>query len=328
MNTVYFYSPGGRRNHLFHQDSQEWMGVSDNFTFWIVRTYNCLKKIGFSCEIVDTIPKEGIVLADRDSLGNNYPYHGKTMLICAKGDREFHPSAFLHIVQNSVDLLRNDIHIWNPYYISPWPQPSLIPRSPNRGSEVKNIAFIGTKCNLTKELLSDYWVDSLKTLGCTWYPVFNKIDWNNYQNLDVVIAVRSFDGNKYDNKPASKLINCWRAGVPAILTPESAYMSLRNSDLDFCLVNSVEDCLQAIKNLQNNQQLYLSMVENGKQRSQEFEEEKITEYWVKFFKDYVFPKYDAWINMSEAERYYLYSLRYLKLKYKRLKQRIIKFASN
>ncbi|MGB5772059.1 MAG: glycosyltransferase family 1 protein [Crocosphaera sp.] len=304
------------------------MGVSDNFTFWIVRTYLCLKKLGFACEMTDSMPPEGIVIADRDTLENKYPYYGKTMLICAKGDREFHPSAYLHVVQNPADILNPDTFLWNPYYVNPWPQPSLIPRIADRGSKVENIAFIGSQSNLAQELLSESWINSLNKLGCRWYPIFDKKEWNNYKNIDAIIAVRSFDENRHDHKPASKLINCWRAGVPAILTPESAYMNLRESTLDFCLVNSVEDCIESIKTLKDNGQLYLSMVENGKGRSQAFEEEKITEYWLTFFKDYVFPKYEEWMKMSEVERRYLYLRRYMKLKQMRLKKRIVNFLTN
>ena len=324
MNTVYFYAPNRDTHHLFNQDSQTWMGISNNFTFWIVRTYLCLQKAGFPCKILDHIPEKGIVIADRDTLGNRYPYFDKTMLICAKGDREFHPSAYLHIVQNPTEFQNSDNSLWNPYYIDPWAQPNLIPRLTQRGSQVENIAFIGTRSNLAKEFLSEHWLNSLRKLECKWHPIFNKNQWNDYTNLDVIVAVRSFNGDTYSYKPASKLINCWRGLVPAILPPESAYTSLRNSELDFLLVNSINNSIEAIRKLKNNPQLYLSMIENGKKRAKEFTEEKITEHWITFFNKYVFDRYKIWLNMSDIQKRYLFLRRYLKLKEIRFKNRFKK----
>ena len=323
MDKVYFYAPDSRNHYLFEQDSQAWLGISNNFTFWIVRTYLALKNVGFPCEIVNQIPKKGILFADRDTLGNKYPYLGETMLICAKGDREFHSSAHLHVVQNPVDIQKKN-SLWNPFYIPPWPQPALIPRAIDRGSRVENIAFIGTRHNLTKEFLSEKWINSLKEIDCQWYPIFDKNKWNDYSNIDIIIAVRGFNKSSYDHKPASKLINCWRGLVPAILAPESAYLSISNSELDFLIVTSLEETIEAVKKLKNNPQLYLSMIENGKQRSREFSDEKITEKWVQFFNQEVFTTYKDWLKMSDLQRRYLFVQRYLKLKQMRLKNRIIK----
>lgn len=324
MEPVYFYAPNRAMHYLFDQDSQSPIEISNNFTFWIVRTYKCLRKVGFPCQILDHLPKQGIVIADRDTLDNKYPYLGATMLICAKGDRQFHPSAYLHVVQNPNELSNptNNDSIWNPYYISPWPQPSLIPRSQERGSRVENIAFLGTRSNFAKELSSEYWRDSLKKIGCSWHPIFEQTQWSDYTNLDAIVAVRSFDNNAYSHKPASKLINCWRALVPGAFPPESAYMSLRKSELDFCLVNTLDELIQSITSLKNNSELYLSMIENGKERARDFSEDKITDQWINFFQDYVFIQYKKWLNMPEYQKYYLFSKRYARLKQMRFERRI------
>ena len=95
----------------------EWLGRSNSFTCWILRTYLQLQEV-YSCKFVNSIPEEGILLADRDSLGNSYKYFSKVMLISAKSDKEFHSSAHLHIVHNPRDYENNKNSIWNPYYIS------------------------------------------------------------------------------------------------------------------------------------------------------------------------------------------------------------------
>ncbi|MTJ53585.1 hypothetical protein FJR38_13485 [Anabaena sp. UHCC 0253] len=120
---IYFYAPDKNTHSLFEQEREEIIKArSDNFTAWIVSTYLQMKKAGIACEIIDHIPQEGIVIADRDTLGNKYPYLGKVMLICTKGDREFHPSAHLHIVHNAANIQNTQNSLWKPYHIPHWSQ--------------------------------------------------------------------------------------------------------------------------------------------------------------------------------------------------------------
>lgn len=320
---VYFYAPDHNTHSFFEQEREEVIkSGSNSFKAWIVSTYLQVKKAGISCEVIDYIPKQGILIADRDTLGNNYLYLGKTMLICTKSDKEFHPSAHLHVVHNLADFQNTQNSLWNPYYIPHWPQPGLVSRSLNRGSLVENIAFIGTRNNLAKDFYSEKWVRALSNLGCNWTPIFDPKKWFDYSNIDVIVAVRSFDKSTYTHKPASKLINCWHASVPAILAPESAFLSIRKSELDFLIVDSIEETINAVRELKNNPELYLSIIKNGLKRAQEFSNEKITEYWINFFQHHVFPEYVKWIEASEASRVLLFVKRYCRLKIDRTKNRL------
>jgi hypothetical protein len=69
-----------------------------------------------------------------------------------------------------------------------------------------------------------------------------------------------FDSNTYANKGAIKLINTWHAGVSAILTPESGFLAERKTDLDFLIIHSQEEAIQAIDRLKNEPKLYGSMI--------------------------------------------------------------------
>ncbi|OLP15512.1 hypothetical protein BST81_25960 [Leptolyngbya sp. 'hensonii'] len=322
---VYFYAPDKQTHRFFEQEREEVIkACSNSFTAWIVSTYLQVKQVGISCEVIDHIPQKGIVIADRDTLGNKYPYLGQAMLICAKSDKEFHPSAHLHVVHNSAILDKTGKNsLWKPYYIPHWSQPGLVPRSHNRGSLVENVAFIGTRTNLAKEFFSEKWVSALKDLGCRWIPVFDSEKWSDYSNIDVIIAIRDFDQHIFSHKPASKLINSWHASVPAILAPESAFLSIRNSELDFLIVHSIEEAISAVRELKNNPTLYFSMIEHGLNRAQEFSDEKITDYWITFFKNYVFPEYDRWLKSSTVSRMSLFLRRYFRLKTDRIRRRLL-----
>lgn len=322
MNKIYFYVPHQQDPALFQKNPDEWFGLSNNFFSWILRTYLYLKKRDFPCEIINHIPEAGILLADRDSLGDNQNYLGRVMLICTKGDREFHPSAHLHIVHNPLDFQDNSNSVWNPYYIPHWPQPGLLPRAKTRECLVENVAFIGNRSQLAEQLKSEKWINALDSLGCKWLPIFKRNKWHNYTNIDLVVAARSFDKNTYKNKPASKLVNCWRAGVPAILAPESAFMSERKSELDFIPIDSVESAISAVKKLKNDPQLYSAMVNNAGKRAEEFSSETNAEKWIAFYNEFAFPAYKKWSEISEVQRRTIFLRRYLKLKLDRMKTRI------
>lgn len=324
---VFFYAPDRSTHHFFEQDYATVIReCSNNFTTWVVGTYARLQKTQINCEVVSVMPKQGIVIADRDSLANHYPYLGKVLLICAKGDREFHPSAQLHVVQNPTDAQDHRNTLWKPYYLPIWLQPGLMPRLPARCSLVENVAFIGTRSNLDKAFYTEQWTRSLSALDCQWLPIFNPESWSDYRHIDLIVAVRSFDQQPYPHKPASKLINCWRARVPAILAPESAFRAIQKSDLDFVTINSIEEAIDAVRTLKNNPDLYRAMVENGLVRAQEVTDENITQRWITFFQDCVFPEYDQWISASDVYRRLSFGRRYLQLKANRAIRKIDSLA--
>ena len=117
MFPIYFYAPTEQKRQLIKKDYNTWIAVQSNFTPWIGQTYFNLKKAGFSCQIISQFPEEGIVLADVDSLGNTSKYLGKLMLICAKSDRDHHPSAHIHITHNPFDYQKNKDSVWNSYFL-------------------------------------------------------------------------------------------------------------------------------------------------------------------------------------------------------------------
>lgn len=323
---IYFYAPDTSTHNYFSKHRREEITKFGNSLLinWIASTYIELQKVGISCEVIDRMPRQGIVIADRATL-DSYPYSylDSIMLLCAKGDRDFHPSVHFHVVQNTVDTQNPFNSIWNPYFIPHWPQPGLQARDRERGSTVKNVAFMGTIGNLTEEFKSDKWISALKKLDCTWTPVLSPAKWYDYSQIDIIVAVRSFDGNKYPQKPASKLINAWRAGVPIILTPESAFVSLRKSELDFLIINSLEEAIDAVAKLKTNPDLYLSMIDHGLERAREFSGEKITEYWLTFLRDYVFPEYAKWHQSPKASKIILFARRYADFRLRKVFRKLI-----
>lgn len=321
MFSVYFYAPTEKKRKLLEQDYTQWVSVHSNFTPWIGQTYFNLKKAGFPCQIVSQFPEQGIVLADIDTLGNTSKYLGKLMLICAKSDGDHHPSAYIHITHNPFDYQKNRDSVWHSCFLPHWLMPGIIKRQKERNCLIENISYVGTKNQLANEFLSSEWTNSLSALKCNWLPIFDRTKWHDYSCLDIIIAARSFDSENYPNKGAIKLINAWSAGVPAILTPEIGFIAERKTELDFLVINSLEEAIQAIQKLQNNSQLYADMVQNGLQRAKEFSRQKTLGAWLNFFTNYAFPLYEKYLSLTEAQRLLLFSQRFCQLKIERMNDR-------
>ena len=268
---------------------------------WTLQTYIRLKADGFPCELTGSMPSSGIVLAHRSSLPFNLQPKPRLLIINLKADHDQHPYAQLQIVQNRQEYVRNG------YYIPLWPQPELIPRDVARGNRFENVAYFGIEKNLAPELKDKSWQEQLNALGLRWHVVSSSDSWHDYSNVDVVLAVRSFDPKEdYRWKPATKLYNTWHAGVPAILGCDSAFRAERKSELDYLEVASVHDTVLALKRLRDDQELRYAMVENGRVRAEETQPEKLVNQWRNFLIDIAVPTYHRWCKTSSwSQKIYL-----------------------
>lgn len=118
--------------------------------------------------------------------------------------------------------------------------------------------------------------------------------WHDYRHADVVLAVRNLTAKDALAKPASKLVNAWLAGVPAILGPEPAYREIRRSDLDYIEVKTAQEALDALARLRSTPGLYQAMVENGRKRGADFTEPATVRRWVDLLDGPVHEAYCAW----------------------------------
>jgi hypothetical protein len=207
--------------------------------------------------------------------------------------------------------------MWESYYIPHWPQPALIPRDPTRGDRFENLAYFGHKRNLAPELESSVWYEQLNALDLEWHIVGNE-RVNDYSDIDVVLAVRTFDRQDHIEKPATKLFNAWHAGVPAIVGGDSAFQAERKSELDYIQVNSLAETIAALKRLRNDRELRQAMIENGRVRARETQVANLVNQWRDFITDVAVPAYDRWCAASRWTQQALLMRGYLSLKIYRL----------
>ena len=275
---------------------------------WILQTYLHLKKAGFPCKLVHNLPSEGIIVAICGSLLNLTP-GPRQLFVSIQADRDYlHPFAQVHVLQNAMarlrykNIVRRLIFPGIFTYMPHWPQPGLIPRNPERGDRFENVAYFGRGGNLAPELKTPEWDREMTCLGLKSTVIENENRWNDYSDVDAVLAVRSFDSKQYLKKPASKLYNAWLAGVPAVLGPESAYRGERKNDLDYIELNSPADAISALKRLKENKAHRKAMVENGHIRAREVSEEAMINRWREMFTEIVKSAYKNWYLLSENKK--------------------------
>jgi hypothetical protein len=259
---------------------------------WTVKTYLYLTKYGTRCNLTSELPKTGIVVAHRDFLAgiDRYSTTG-ILLVCIKADREALDVADIHILQNPSDQTPSCGRCRRTHFIHYWPQERLIPRDLGRKGLLRNVAYLGREWNLDPRLRQPWWSNTLKEMGLNW-RIVPPDRWNDYREIDAIVAVRKLNtDDTFDNKPASKLVNSWRAGVPAILGCESAYRAERRSELDYLEARTVGDALNALNLLRSNKTLYHQMVINGRERAQELTCEEIAKEWKAFFEGVAVPQY-------------------------------------
>lgn len=255
---------------------------------WILQTYLRLHRAGHAVAISGKVPDEGIVVVGPErSL--------RTTFLQQYGDQVRPDLVVLGIRADIWRFLFADAEVVQngkyaderqSFFIPYWPQPGLLPRDPARKERIETIVYKGYTGNLHPDFLSQRWLRFLQEMQIRWVVdgIFSYDDrhapaWHDYTAADLVLAVRPDLCDPNGRKPASKLVNAWMAGVPALLGPEYAFREQRRSERDFIEVNALEDAMAGVRRLAAHPEKYRAMIDNGLQRAQAFTAERITERW-------------------------------------------------
>ena len=292
--------------------------IQSNEDCWIIVTYLYLKQKHLNVSISDRfIPGEICVVSSQD-LGIKERTFNSFVVGC-RGDGFQPPLCDFTVVQNKACLDDSETDIFIPI----WPQPGLIPRLKERGSTIENIVFKGDEINLYESFRSPEFKRELEKLGVTLRINGKRenepVMWHDYSTDDLVLAVRDLTEKDALVKPASKLVNAWIAGVPALLGPEPAFREQRQSDLDYIEVTTPQAVLEAVKLLKSQPELYQKMVANGHKRAEDFTTEKMIQRWYEFLAGPVADGYKRWSKRTQVSRMAEFSLRSIQHKIARRK---------
>jgi hypothetical protein len=296
---IVFYNP--RWKQSAEEVGRRPVGNPGHFA-WIVKTFQVLKDQGFACDFAQVLPQEGVILAHRDHLPDELRPGPRQLLVCVVADTRRHPYAQIHVVQNPGDeLVGSPSALWPSSFMPHWPEWDLIPRDAARKDTCKNVAYFGQPERLAEEFRAPAWGDRLRRLGFTW-RIAAPETWNDFSEVDVIVAVRSFDRRTHHRYPASKLYNAWCAGVPAILGYESAYRSERRGELDYIEATSEEEVITALARLRDDPALYRAIVANGAARAREVTFGEIAARWKRLIEEDLVPAHAKWYASDGHER--------------------------
>ena len=297
----FFHNPKDISIHEFDERRKNPLELLDGD--WTGKTYLNLAHRNLPVHASSQLCKNSINILHTDTLrmiwGKIEPDH---FIVCIRGDKELPYTANFWLEQNGFcepTAWRNSV----PY----WRQHDLIPRDAGRGTRIERIVFKGALVNINSAFLSAKFKAQLAgmgvefSLGLDWCDSGDEA-WRNYRGADLVLAARRMTPFEARTKPASKLVNAWAAGVPALLGPEPGFQELRRSDLDYIEVRSPEDVLAAIRRLRDNPELYAAMVKNGLERAEAFTDDAIAERWRALIKGPIAQAWECWKRRSKLRR--------------------------
>lgn len=243
---------------------------------WIVQTGLLLKKYSnYNVEFVNKGVPGKICVYHYNNALIKYGVH-KSYSVVVRADRP--PVNFADITVEQNPAVKNTSFV---RYIPHWPQPGIIPRDESRENRVEKIAYVGSSQYIPSYIEDLKFSKLLSEKGITFSYMVDG-NWLNYEDIDVLIAVRDVPDSVLITKPASKLVNSWIAGVPIILGPEPAYRAIRQSDFDYLEAKNLEELLQCINNLTLNSELYTQILKNAETRRKEYTHEKVAKLWIDF----------------------------------------------
>ncbi len=187
----------------------------------------------------------------------------------------------------------------NAIYLPYWPVPGLIPRD-NARSGVKTIAYAGRigPLNLAQGFQSALW-ESLNDFD---FRVIPPDQWHDLSEIDVLVAIRSFDCAPHAVKPPSKLFSAWRAGIPLIAGWDSAFSQIGTPGQDYLRVGSKVEFVQALNTLASDRNIYDAVVDAGRQRAPGVSHEAIAKVWLDAFDGPVRRAFEQWVERGPSLR--------------------------
>jgi hypothetical protein len=263
---------------------------------WVMQTYLHLRRQGLDVRHTSQLRPGAINVIMNYDLGiRQLPY--RSYVVACRADTFRSRICHHTIVQNPHNLLSATDHL-----VHHWPQPGLLRRDASRGRRLKTIAYMGNGINLWSQFRTPQFERALKKIGVNFHINEDPGKFHDYREYDATIAVRDLTESDYFSKPASKLVNAWHAGVPALLGPEPAFQALRKTSLDYLEIRSTDEAVNALIRLREDPELYHRMVENGLMRAREFTSRRIVARWREVLAGPVAEGFSIWSQRSAIRK--------------------------
>ncbi len=263
--------------------------VRSGVDVWIVSTFIELREaardLGFDVACAAAFPPGQPAVAHWDDL-RFARRHWRSYVAAVRADRPPVRVAPWQIVQTPLQAGEGAVHIPS------WPQPGLVPRDAARAG-IASLGYFGRTPSLPGFVREAAFRDALAARGIAFHA--DEANWRDYSATDVAFALREEPAVRMATKPGAKLVNAWRAGVPAIVGLEPVYAAMCASPLDFLEASNAAATLAALDRLRGEPGLYEAMVAQGRSRAAEFSRDAIRARWIAFLSG---PFLEGWQRWS------------------------------
>lgn len=272
---------------------------------WIFQTFLYMQQAGLAVELVEQ-PVDNAICVVHYLTTKNTVWAPDSFVVGVRADNGPMRMREIEIVQSPANLKRKNV-----YWVNHWPQPQLIPRDASRGDRIERISYFGGAGGISPAFCTSTFKEELGKLGVTLNFCFDTTKWNDYRNTDLILAVRNDQHQRLiDTKPASKLVNTWKAGCVALLGDEPAFAAVGRDRQDYFQVATPEDVLTIVRELKQNPNLYEQVRQAGMQRYPEFSYEAIQQQWVDLFTGPIYTAFERWQQTNKLSRALRYPRRY------------------
>ena len=275
------------------------LGIAATAQNMIYQTWFWLHEAGVACDLVHTLPQEGIVIFISNTFSPCTVLPPQLFYVDVLADTMLLPITHFHLIQNQAKAR------WTPHalFVPHWPQPSLIPRDPTRGSRLEKISFFGDPDNLAPELQTPEWISQLRRELGMFLDFKENKRWHDYSDTDVVLAIRDFSKSPHYHKPATKLYNTWLAGVPFIGGRDSAYAIDGRPGIDYLVATSPQQVIDHLRHLKEDVALRQQLVARGRESGAAFSRETIVLQWKQLIEETLPALAEKWEKKSSLQQH-------------------------
>jgi hypothetical protein len=305
LSTIYFLVskvPKSLMEHLSQDDSDlsieeklpDFMPSNPNKDYyredwvWPIQTFLYMREAGLDVRLAEQ-PVEGAICVAKFDITKNKIFAPNSFLVGIRADRSPFHMCEIEVVQNPVHVKGK-----HTFPVHHWPQPRLRQRDASRGDRIERISYFGGPQNLAPSFSEPAFINALADMGVELHKCFDPRKWNDYSATDLVLAVRNIHPVVLNTKPATKLVNAWKAGCVPLLGPESAYQAIGRRGVDYFEVTHPCDVIAVLTQLKANPELYQQVRQAGIQRYPEFSHAAIQQQWIELFTGPVAEAYAQW----------------------------------
>ncbi len=131
---------------------------------------------------------------------------------------------------------------------------------------------------------TDAFRSRLEALGFELVIRSDGAGWNDYSDLDVQVAVRTIPSVQLRTKPATKLVQAWISGCPAVTGIEPAFRAVGRPGVDYLEASRASEVVNSLCLLRDQPALYRSLITNGARKASLHDESAVLQQWEQFLR--------------------------------------------